>query len=327
MKDLLAYLFGDSQIESEVEETKDAIEKIMEAAEKAEPLQPKRTPLVNALKALGLDDVNSEIEYDPEGFSLKCVEEPEYRRYVRILMEPDAMEKLAKLGWVVTRCGDVAMSNEEPEFRIRFLEVTTCDSSEDGKWPAPNPELVKKTIKAGREFMSEPGPHDDEGTVEYDDKTSSDREKGVGDAKDGADPEGKPKGSTGRVKSESKLLADQLLNPVNEVELEEGRHKPGCECGFCKNMGKGFKKKTGEEEKVSEEPEEEAVTHGSDAPKETDEVPKAFKEARTFLSKDKDVHEELAMRRGRPKHAKDAPVAKTPKASMKVAKAYRTPKK
>lgn len=342
MKDLLAYLYGGSQVEAEADETREAIERIMEEAEKQEPLKPKRTPLVAALKSLGLDDVNDEIEYDTEGFVLVCDEEDEYKRYVKILMEPEGMEKLAELGWVVTRCGDVAMSNELPEFRIRFLEITTADSSEDGKWPAPNPELIKKAVKKGREFMDEPGPHDEESPVEYDDKTSSDRHKGIGKEKDGADPEGKPKGSS---KKESLNLVDKLLS---RPPVEEGRHKQGCQCGFCKNMGKGFKKKDGGEDKPKEEPKEDgSVTHGFDSnggSSGSEEVQKAFNEEEeepprfddfqqeerenTSAPRDREVAEELAVRRGRPKHApKDKPVAKAPKASMKVAKAYKTPKK
>ena len=245
MKDLLAYLYGDSQIESEVEDLKEAIDRIMEEAEKEEPLKPKRTPLVNALKSLGLDDVGSEIEYDPEGFSLVCGEEDEYRRYTTILLEPDSMEKLAKLGWVVTRCGDVAMTGEPPEFRIRFLEITTIDPEDKENWPAGNYDVVKNAVKKGREFMDEPGPHDDDGPMEYDDKTSDDNQKGMGDAKDGADPKGTPKGGS---KKESQELVEQLLSGVNE-----GGHKAGCQCGFCKNMGKGFKKKADGDAKENEE--------------------------------------------------------------------------
>lgn len=316
---MLAYLYGDSQVESEVEETKAAIERIMEEAEKEEPLKPKRTPLVNALKALGLDDVDSEIEYDPEGFSLKCGEEDEHRRYVRILMEPDAMEKLAKLGWVVTRCGDVAMTNEPAEFRIRFLEITTCDSSEDGNWPAPNPDLVKKAIEKGREFATTEFDRDDENPVE--DETAPNKKKaGVGDAKDGADPEGKPK--TGKSKSEGAELVDQLLNPVNE-----SRHKAGCQCGFCKNMGKGFKKKgETDDAKEDDEPKDDApkgepVSHGSDAPKDSGSVEHTFES-------EPERYESLAVRKGRPKTpVKPKTVAKAPKAAGKVGKAYKTPRK
>ena len=233
MKDLFAYLFGDSQVESEVEETKAVIERIMEEAEEQEPLKVKRTPLIAALKALGLKDVSNEVQYDPEGFSLVCKEESEYREYVRLLMEPDAMEKLAKLGWVVTRCGDVAMSSEPAEFRIRFLEITTVDTDSKDEWPTGDQKLIKGVIKKGREFMDEPGPHDTDGPVEYDDKTSDDHKKGVGKEQDGKDPEGKPKGSTG--KTEAQAMADNVLG-VNEAESPKGAMRRE-QCPHCEGMG------------------------------------------------------------------------------------------
>jgi hypothetical protein len=245
MKELLAYLFEGSQIEAEVEETRAAIEKILEQAEKEPTLKSKRAPLVTALKAIGLEDVGEEIEYDPEGFSLMCQEEPEYRRYVRLLLEPDNMEKMAKLGWVVTRCGDVAMSNELPEFRIRFFEVGGTEPSHDeGSWPAPNPELMKRIIKAGREFASTPMDRDSEvpeNPVKNPDTAPDKKHAGMSDAADGKDPEGKPKGS---ARNEAQAVVDWLLN------VNEGGHKPGCPCGFCKNKGKfGRKDKDKEEEK------------------------------------------------------------------------------
>jgi hypothetical protein len=58
----------------------------------------------------------------------------------------------------------------------------------------------------------------------------------TGKEKEGSDPEGKPKGST---KAEALNIVDRLIDP-----LSEGGHKPGCTCGFCKNKGRGFKKKT-----------------------------------------------------------------------------------
>ncbi len=228
MKDLFAYLFGDSQVESEIEETKAMIEKIMEEAEGQEPLKVKRTPLIAALKALGLKDVSADIQYDPEGLSLVCAEENEYRDYVRLLMEPDAMEKLAELGWVVTRCGDVAMSNEPAEFRIRFLEITTVDTDSKDEWPTGDQKLIKNVIKKGREFMDEPGPHDAEGPVEYDDKTSNDHKKGVGKEQDGKDPEGKPKG--GRGKTESFNEAESPKTALKAMHGFQGKlvlNKPG----------------------------------------------------------------------------------------------------
>jgi len=243
MKNLLAYLYGSSQRESEAEEVKAAVERIMEAAEATEPLKVKRSPLVAALKAIGLSDVEKEIEYDPEGFSLVCPEESEYRRYVRVLMEPDAMEKLAKLGWVVTRCGDVAMNSEPAEFRIRFLEILGSDNGEDhDTWPAPNNALMTKIIKQGREFATTPMDRDSENEInpiKNPDTAPNKKHAGMANAADGKDPEGKPKGST---KSEAQRMADSLLSGVNE-----GGHKPGCQCGFCKNKGK-FGKKDKEKE-------------------------------------------------------------------------------
>jgi len=268
MKNLLAYLYGSSQRESEAEEVAAAVERIMEAAEATEPLKVKRSPLIAALKAIGLDDVDKEVEYDPEGFSLVCPEESEYRRYVHLLMEPDAMEKLAKLGWVVTRCGDVAMSAEPAEFRIRFLEIYGTDNGEDHKtWPAPNNALMTKIIKQGREFATTPMDRDSENEinpVKNPDTAPDKKHAGMGDDADGKDPEGKPKGST---KSEAQRMADSLLSGVNEKRdkaahltssarrfaarqesrsLRESGHKPGCTCGFCRNKGR-FGKKDKEE--------------------------------------------------------------------------------
>lgn len=285
---MLAYLFGDSQLESEAEETKEAIERIMEEAETQEPLKTKRTPLVAALKAIGLDDVDDQIEYDPEGFAIKCEEESQYRLYVRLLMEPDSMEKLAELGWVVTRCGDVAMNNEPPEFRIRFLEIHFVNNDEQspdqGSWPPGDSDGLNDILKKGREFMSTPmdRDHDDLNPVEHPDQSKK-KNAGVGDAKDGAKPEGKPK--TGKSKTESllespegsvdgsdygdddqapevdpdedrtkrkKVQAEDLVNEL--LDVNEAGHKAGCQCGFCKNKGSlGKKKKDDSGDDSSEE--------------------------------------------------------------------------
>lgn len=318
MKELLAYLFCGSQAETEFDEACSVVESILEAADKQEPIVAERTPLVKALKALKLDVPDSALEYDPEGFALCLDNEADYRNAVALLMEPDAMEKLAKLGWVVTRCGDNAMSNEEPSFRVRFLEITTCDAEDSESWPAPNQELVKKLIKQGREFVNEPFERDDDNPVE-DTAAPDEQQAGVGKAQAGKNPEGKPK--TGKSKTESANLVAALLG--------EGGHKPGCTCGFCKNKGKGFGKKK-----------KDADDDSAEAPK-SDDAPAADKPAKsgdvehTFESVDTDepprfddIRERLAMRRGHPKApVKDKPIAKSPKAVTPVKKAYRTPRK
>lgn len=228
MKNLLAYLYGGSQLESEAEETSAAVERIMEEAEKAEPLKVKRAPLITALKAIGIENLDKQLEYDPEGFSLLCPEESDYAHYTKLLMEPDAMEKLAKLGWVVTRCGDVAMSAEPAEFRIRFLEISGSDNGEDhDSWPAPNNALMTKIIKKGREFATTPMDRDSENElnpVKNPDTAPDKKHAGMGDAADGKDPEGKPKGST---KSEGLRMAESVLADVNEAE----------KCPHCEGQG------------------------------------------------------------------------------------------
>jgi hypothetical protein len=75
----------------------------------------------------------------------------------------------------------------------------------------------------------------------------------------------KLKGSPRMSVSDADL--DDLLEPVPESmkpPIEEGRHKPGCQCGFCKNMGRGFAKKT-EQPAEPAEPAEETPDAGEDA--------------------------------------------------------------
>jgi hypothetical protein len=335
-KNILAFLFGDSQIESEIDETRDAIEHIFEEVEDAEPLKAKKTPLASALKTLGVALGDNGLEMDPEGFSICFDNEDGYRHACRVLMEPDGMEKLAELGWVATRMGDKAMSGEvEPEYRVRFIDITTPEPENKTDWPAPNPQLIADIIKKGREFATTPFERDPNNPV-TDIKAKGEKKAGVGKEKDGSDPEGKPKGSN---KAEANDLVDRMLNPVNE-----GGHKAGCTCGFCKNKGRGFGKKKEEPETPEEEPE---TTEESKKP-EADEVPyvdKTGKQKRVpWIRKPKaqektesapptfdDLVERssgLAMRKGRPKNPpKTKPVASKPKAGGAPGKAFKTPRK
>lgn len=248
-QNILAFLFGDSQVESELDETRDAIEQIFEEAEEAEPLKAKKTPLASALKALGVSAEDG-LELDPEGFSICYYEEEPYRQACRLLMEPEGMEKLAELGWFATRMGDKAMTGEvEPEYRIRFVDITTPEPENETDWPAPNPQLMKDIMKKGQEFATTPFDRDPNNPV-TDIDAKDDKNAGVGKEKQGNEPKGKPKGSG---KSEAQQVVNALLEPVNEAG-----HKPGCTCGFCKNKGKGFKKKDKTEDDEENEKEEPA---------------------------------------------------------------------
>ena len=264
-KNILAFLFGDSQVESEIDETRDAIEQIFEEAEDAEPLKAKKTPLAAALKALGVSAEDG-LELDPEGFSICYCEEEPYREACQLLTEPEGMEKLAELGWFATRMGDKAMTGEmQPEYRIRFIDITTPEPENKTDWPAPNNDLMTSILKKGRELATTPFERDPNNPV-TDIDAKDDKHAGMGKEKDGSDPEGKPKGGT---KSEARNLVDHLLGPVNE-----GGHKAGCTCGFCKNKGKGFKKKGDAEDKGSEPAEKEEP---ADKPKsDSDTVEKTF---------------------------------------------------
>ena len=194
MKNILAYLYGDSQVESEIDDTQDAVDQILEAAEDLEPIKAKRTPLSAALKTLKVDAEG--LELGPAGFSLRYSTEADYAENCAKLAEPEAMETLAQKGWVAIHQGDRAMSGEvEPEYRIRFIDITTPDPDDKTDWPAPNDKLMTDIIKKGREFATTPFERDEENPVE-DVEAPDDKKAGVGKEKAGSDPEGKPKGGS-----------------------------------------------------------------------------------------------------------------------------------
>jgi hypothetical protein len=198
-KDLLSFLFLESA-EADADELniEENLEQLFEAAAEAEEgeLQSKKTPLAKALGEFGIDD--AELVLDPEGFFIGSNSRDEYANILTILSSADAMHKLAEMGWVVTKPGDQAMSNEPPEYKIRFLEITVVDTGDKDK---PD-EKVKEITKKAREFATTPldRDNDDLNPVDNGDDKIGKRDKGVGDAKDGEQPEGKPKGSEKAIK-------------------------------------------------------------------------------------------------------------------------------
>lgn len=184
-----------------------------------------------------------------------------FRAAHAILNEPDSMHKLASAGWVYSLQGDIAQANEPADFRIRFLEIDEIEpenmkASADAGIETRN-NRIKDILKKGREFATTKPEHSDMNPVEFDGKTSDDRGKGVGKEKDGAQPEGKPKGSTKESLEEAWKCkkcggTDAVVKGGDHkckdcgatiVPAMEGRHKAGCQCGFCKNMGSFGKKK------------------------------------------------------------------------------------
>jgi len=239
-KNLVNFLFGESQVDDEISALVESIED-MDIDDGGITLKVDKKPLAKALKAIGIETKG--LESDPRGLSLVFSDGDAYRAAHKLLNEPDNMHKLAELGWVFSTQGDVAQVNEPAEFRMRFLEIDNIDPQN----PEPNANAkvgarngkIRDIVKKGREFATTKPDHDDDmNPVEFDDKGSEDNQKGVGKAKDGAKPEGKPKG-------------------VTKESLSEGGHKAGCKCNFCANFkGKGFAKKE-KTEAPKEEPAEE----------------------------------------------------------------------
>ena len=144
-RDLINFLFEESQ-RPELDECLSVFEELDEQ----EPLTAKRTPLKAALKELG---VEAELIDDPEGLCLAFSDDGEYRSARAALKDPEAMVKLAELGWVLTTLGDVAMSGEEPELRLRFLDIALPEPENKEK---PGKSDLKDISKAAVEFSYAP---------------------------------------------------------------------------------------------------------------------------------------------------------------------------
>jgi hypothetical protein len=158
---LLEFLYGVSQQEAEVENILDeSFAALLERAdaEEAEAMAAEKAPLSAALKAIGI--TGEALHEDPDGFCLITDDRETYNEACRKLSEPDNMHTLAVKGWVATHGGDQAMSNEAPEYKIKFLEITTTEG--DGEDNPTSGESDTAIMKAGREFATEEPEHDDE---------------------------------------------------------------------------------------------------------------------------------------------------------------------
>src|SRR5512137_2680502 len=108
-KNLIAFLFGESQVDDEIAGIVESIADI-DTDGAAGDLKVDKQPLAKALSSLGIEDKT--LENDPRGLSLVFNNAEEYRAAHAILNEPDSLHKLAELGWVFSTQGDVAMANE-----------------------------------------------------------------------------------------------------------------------------------------------------------------------------------------------------------------------
>lgn len=208
-KNLLEFLFGLPVVE-DAKLGEHVVSIFEEAAdEEAEQMVANKKPLTDALKALGLGVT---VDAGTSWAEIKFDNDADYKEAVTLLSEPDAMHKLAEMGWVMAKCGDRAMSNEEPELRIGFIEIATAEGGDDDKAD----EKPKEIAKQGRERDTTELDRDDDdlNPVETDDGEMGGKTTGVGKAKDGEAPEGKPKGSTKKTEAIDKLLPAPPLNEM-----------------------------------------------------------------------------------------------------------------
>lgn len=226
---LLEFLFGENAVcETKGHDLGEQIVRLFEEADEAEGVEmvANKKPLADALKALGIDEP---VETGAHWCEIHCDDDAKYHDYTRKLVDPDAMTKLAEMGWVLVKCGDNGMANEKPDYRLGFIEIE-CNytGAQDKPGKADNLEKMRKDAQkdASTEFKRKNSKDPAKGnTVEIDDPKMGDRQTGIGKAADGKDPEGTPKGATKKVKESKtiKALADSLLEDSNRPEDETSK--------------------------------------------------------------------------------------------------------
>lgn len=207
MKKLLEFLYGVSQQESEIDNMLDEdFTKLLEQAdaEEVKSLAADKSPLSAALKSVGINGAS--LKEDPEGFAMVTDDRDEYIAAINILGDPETMHALAVKGWVASKCGDIAMTGEAPEYKLRFLEISTVETSD-----SDTAEGESEIIKKGREFATKEPEHDSENPVDHKAPEGNDLKKvKIGEPSDGKQPEGKIKDSLSATDLAANLLEGNL---------------------------------------------------------------------------------------------------------------------
>lgn len=184
-----------------------------EADNEPEHLVTDKKPLDAALKELGI--TGTTVAKPGSWAELKCADAAEYRQHTATLFDPENMAALASRGWVPVRCGEESMSFEPGEFKVGFVEISTAETSDSET--VPDAEGIRKAAQAA---ASKKATHDDTNPVDFTDKSSSSRQKGIGDTSDGKQPEGKPKGASKQdesTKRRASHLASKLLDEMTSA--------------------------------------------------------------------------------------------------------------
>ncbi len=189
-----------------------------------------KKPLAKILKRLGVS-YEGQAQADVSLVTIRFTTDQEYRDACAAIFTADAMHDLAEAGWVAEKSGDAGMSNEAPDYHINFVEIPDMPDNDSDKAPS-----LKDVMKGGRKADTTAQKRDDKmNPVESDPKAKmGDKQTGVGKAKDGTGPEGKPKGST---KSES---IDAILPAPPVQEMTSASAVPAVEApmGIAKRRRK-----------------------------------------------------------------------------------------
>lgn len=184
-KDLLKFLFDDSQQAAQLEAY---LEMLSEESGHEEELKSKKTPLEKALKAV--DVSTSGLTLDPiKGYVLTFDNSADYQAAKGSLESAEGMGAIAELGWVMADDGETD-SLGAGKYKMTFIELLGFDDEPSHIEKAADLEQsdMEKVAKDSFDFVN------GDFKEREDEKPTQDKGKGVGDAKDGSDPKGKPKG-------------------------------------------------------------------------------------------------------------------------------------
>lgn len=214
---LLNFLYGTDVVRQSSQKLSEQVLQLFEDASdlETEHLKIDKKPLSAALKSIG---ISMDVDEGPQWAEIRYDNIAEYKKHIALIFTADSMHALALKGWVPVKCGEQSMTFEPSESKIGFISIDTAETGESDK--APDLEKVQKD--AQKDDTTEMDREDGLSPIETDDKSSDDNQKGVGVAKDGAKPEGKPKGSTKTNEALDRRPRNAARKQASVVNREHG---------------------------------------------------------------------------------------------------------
>lgn len=141
----LQFLFETSQVDAETES-------LLREAAASEKMEVRKTPLLKALKNLGIPTEN--ITVDEEGAKLTVTDSSLWHEIVRKLGSVEAVNSLADEGWLPEIAGDIGDTIELPEYVLNFLPLHDVEYSEQDK--ATPVDALNKEFEKGSDVVIPP---------------------------------------------------------------------------------------------------------------------------------------------------------------------------